>query len=89
MKSMNKKSNDPWDCSNSMNPENKYTCWGDTAYQKCGGAQWAYDAVMQEGGNTKKAFDLMNTFVEADCKSCDASKAGCENSMFPDTVFTF
>jgi len=26
-----------WDCRNSMNPENKNTCWGDTAFQQCAG----------------------------------------------------
>jgi len=41
----------PWDCRNSPTPNNRSTCWADEAYQKCGGGQWAYDAVMKAGGS--------------------------------------
>jgi hypothetical protein len=75
--------NVPWDCNNSMYPENVTTCWADEAFQKCSGGQWAYDAVMQVGGGNRDAFDLMNGMVKGDCANCDVTKSGCENSMYP------
>jgi len=38
---------------------NRKTCWGDEAFQACGGGQWAYDAVMQAGGSTKEAHAML------------------------------
>ena len=73
-----------WDCSNSMYPNNSGDCWGATAWNKCGYAQWAYDAVMNAGGVSQKGYELFQALEKNNCGKCDVSKAGCENSMWKD-----
>ena len=76
-----------WDCVNSPTPNNKSTCWGDEAYQRCHGGQWAYDAVMKAGGSTKEAYDLLEALKLADCPSIQ-KKSDCKNSPTPDNKNT-
>jgi hypothetical protein len=40
-----------------MFPDNKKTCWGDQAYQKCPkNRQGTYDLVMKAGGSNEDAY---------------------------------
>lgn len=79
-----------WDCSQSQYPDNSNsnTCWADEAYQECAGGQWAYDAVMQVGGSNKGAYDLLQDLKDGYCDMCDASKASCKNSIYPENTNT-
>ena len=78
----------PWNCKHSPTPNNKSTCWADEAYQRCGGGQWAYDAVMKAGGSTQEAYFMLQAMIEGDCASCDVSKANCRDSPTPNNKHT-
>lgn len=50
-----------------MYANNAKTCWADTIYQKCGGSQKAYDAVMKKGGSTPLAYMTYEALLKDNC----------------------
>jgi len=54
-----------------MYPDNKATCWADTAYQTCGGRQEAYDALMMMGGSNTVSAVLHNALNITQCSIID------------------
>lgn len=64
-------------CNFSKYPNNKKTCWADTAYQTCGGGkkgQKAYDKLMKLGGSSSVSAVLHKSLEATKCELFEEEK---------------